>query len=115
MSDVFGCDLVIGRLDKDGYGLVGRQRTHIKAWVEANGPVPEGNVLDHLCRRRSCRALYHLEPVTQSENEKRKSFAYRVKRKTCANGHNLQTNRVITPEGGVVCRTCNREAKEQRT
>jgi hypothetical protein len=101
------------RSDKDGYGLAGRQRTHTKAWVEANGAVPEGKELDHTCRRRNCRALHHLELVTRSENELRKSWRYRARRKTCSKGHDLQIHRAVTPEGGVTCRTCNREAKGQ--
>jgi hypothetical protein len=32
------------------------------------GPVPEGLVLDHLCRVRRCVNPRHLEPVTQREN-----------------------------------------------
>jgi hypothetical protein len=71
----------------------------------------EGFVLDHLCRRRNCIALHHLEPVTQSENEKRKSWRYRARRATCPKGHGLAMNRAITPEGGVVCRQCNKEAE----
>lgn len=112
--DDFGCELVL-QVDRDGYGRVGRQLAHVAAWVAANGPVPDGHVLDHACRRRNCRALHHLEPVTQSENEKRKSWKYRVRRQRCARGHDLSIHRAITPEGGVVCRACNREAKERTT
>lgn len=32
------------------------------------GPVPDGLVLDHLCRQTDCCEVSHLEPVTQSEN-----------------------------------------------
>jgi len=35
------------------------------------GPIPEGHVLDHLCRDRGCCNPYHLEPVTQAENVRR--------------------------------------------
>src|SRR5687767_1494424 len=110
MSDPFGCELVTHRLDKDGYAYQGTSRAHIVAWVAVHGPVPEGLVIDHACRRRACRAVHHLEAVTDSENQKRKSFAYLVKRKTCQRGHDLKLNAVITPERGVVCRQCNREA-----
>ena len=34
-------------------------------WV---GPIPDGLVLDHLCRVRHCVNHDHLEPVTQKEN-----------------------------------------------
>jgi hypothetical protein len=108
---IYGCELVMHRLDKDGYAFQGTSRAHIVAWVAVNGAVPEGMVLDHLCRRRNCRAVHHLEAVTQGENEKRKAWKYRAKRKLCPKGHDLNVNRVVVmPEGGVVCRQCNRDA-----
>ena len=108
---VFGCHLATGRRDRDGYAFMGKTRAHIAAWVAANGPIPDGLEVEHACRRRHCIALHHLELVTRSENEKRKSFKYRARRKTCPRNHDLATNRVLTPEGGFVCRTCNREAQ----
>lgn len=107
---VFGCELVTSRLDRDGYGFHGKSRAHVVAWVAKHGPVPEGLELDHACRRRHCIALHHLEAVTRSENELRKSWRYRAKRARCPRGHDLRVTAVITPEGGRVCRTCNREA-----
>jgi hypothetical protein len=93
---------------------VGRTKAHIAAWVEAMGPVPEGYELDHTCRNRRCCALHHLEPVTRSENEKRKSWQYRLKRKQCKWGHDLSVNRIVTKFGGITCRACNREAEATR-
>jgi hypothetical protein len=112
-ADVFGCILASGRLDKDGYAFHGRTRAHIHAWTEANGPVPEGMVLDHLCGNRGCKAVHHLEAVTQSENLFRRSFKYRSRIKTCPRGHDLKLHAVVTPYGGGgrVCRQCNREAQ----
>lgn len=109
----FGCELVTV-VDRDGYGLVGRERAHTKAWSDVHGPVPEGKELDHTCRRRNCRALHHLELVTRGTNEQRKSWAHRARLTTCARGHSL-ADALITPEGGRVCRTCNHEAKGQTT
>jgi len=105
----FGCELVTSRLDRDGYAYHGKTRAHIVAWTLRNGPVPDGKVLDHLCRRRNCRAWWHLEPVTQSENELRKAWRYRAKRTQCARGHELRLYGSVTPEMGRVCRACNRE------
>lgn len=111
VRDQYGCVLVTSRLDRDGYAYHGSSRAHIVAWVAAHGgPVPEGMVLDHMCRRRNCRALIHLEPVTQSENELRKRWAYRIKRKVCSSGHDLTLHRQVTPEGGIVCRRCSQGA-----
>lgn len=110
VDPIFGCHLALGRTDRDGYVFHGNTRAHIVAWERANGPVPDGLVLDHLCRRRNCCAPHHLEPVNQSENEKRKRWAYRARRTHCPKGHQLHGNGVVTPEGGRVCRACNREA-----
>lgn len=108
---IFGCELATGRKDDDGYAFHGRTRAHIAAWEAANGRVPDGLELDHLCRRRACKALHHLEPVTRSENELRKSWPYRARRKLCPRGHQLAIHGIVTPEGGRVCRQCNRDAE----
>lgn len=110
---IFGCDLVTTKLDADGYAYHGRSRAHLVAWIAAHGPIAPGLELDHLCRRRHCRALHHLEPVTRQENERRKSWRYRVRRKLCPRGHDLERNRVVTPEQGIVCRQCNRDNQPQ--
>lgn len=108
---VFGCMLWTGPKDRDGYGYRGRSRAHIVAWIEAFGVVPEGFVLDHRCRRRRCVNVLHLEPVSQSENENRKSWRYRARQPKCPRGHDMAMNRMITPEGGVLCRECAKESK----
>lgn len=106
---VFGCELVTSRLDRDGYAFHGKSRAHIVAYVAHHGPLPLEHEVEHLCRRRNCRAWWHLEAVTRSENEKRKSWAYRAKRTHCQRGHDLRLHGVVTPEMGRVCRECNRE------
>ena len=112
MSDEFGCELVTHRLDKDGYAYQGTSRAHIVAWVNAHGPVPAGMVIDHLCARRNCRAVHHLEAVTQSENLRRRSWRNKMARKTCQQGHDMTLHRMIVPPRGVVCRQCNKEASQ---
>lgn len=115
LDPVFACELATGRCDRDGYAYHGKSRAHIVAWERAKlQRVPEGMELDHLCRRRNCCAVHHLELVTRSENERRKDWSYRVKREMCARGHDLRIYRVITPERGVLCRRCNQEALRRR-
>ena len=107
----FGCHRYSGRKDKDGYGRLGNELAHRVAWERVHGPVPEGQFLDHLCRRRDCIRLAHLEIVDRRENERRKRWRYRVKRERCAAGHDLRRFGMVTPEGGKVCRVCNKEAR----
>lgn len=106
---IFGCELATGRRDRDGYAFHGRTRAHIVAWTAAKGAIADGLELDHLCRRRHCVALHHLEAITRSENERRKSWRYRSKRTHCPAGHELAVTGAVTPEGGIVCRQCNRD------
>ncbi len=71
-----GCWYWRGRLDNQGYGRVKiRQRqsaAHRVAWQLERGDVPDGLVLDHLCRNPA-----HLEPVTSAENTRRGHAARR--------------------------------------
>lgn len=109
VDPIFGCHLATGRADRDGYVFHGKTRAHIHAWTSVRGPVPDGLVLDHLCGRRNCTALHHLEPVTQSENLKRRSQRYRMRIKVCPRGHDMKLNGAQLTTGRV-CRQCNREA-----
>ncbi len=113
VDSIFGCRIADGRRDRDGYVFWGRTRAHIVAWEQENGPVPDGLVLDHLCGVRACCAPHHSQPVTQSENLKRKNWRYRARIKTCPKGHDMEVNKVILPNKSRVCRTCNREAMRQ--
>lgn len=109
VDPIFGCRRAEGRADREGYVFWGKTRAHIAAWEREKGVRPEGMELDHMCRRRNCVSIHHLRLVTRSENERMKSFGRRLK-VPCPKGHDMSINRVVTPEGGCVCRACNREA-----
>lgn len=110
---LFGCWRWTGRVDDDGYGIVWQGRQPAKAYRQIYetevGPVPPDKVLDHTCRERYCVAPHHLEPVSKAENELRKSWTYRVRRRKCGRGHSL-TDAIMTRCGGRVCRSCNSAA-----
>ena len=75
------CWLWTGHRNRDGYGQFkvtvqpGTYRTvraHRWAWQAANGPVPDGLTLDHLCGQTACVRPEHLEPCTNAENLRRR-------------------------------------------
>src|SRR5262249_49353562 len=67
-----GCFLWTGKLDVRGYARIWHNRgdhiAHRLYYELKKGPIPEGLVLDHLCRVRCCVNPDHLEPVTNREN-----------------------------------------------
>ena len=66
------CWLWQGAPQKKGYGRVrisGKMlMVHRYSYELANGPIPDGLTLDHLCRTRLCVRPSHLEPVTNAVN-----------------------------------------------
>ena len=110
IDPVFGCWLWHGKTGSNGRPIVWRGRQPSSAYrvlyESLVGPVANGLVLDHLCRRAtSCVSPEHLEAITQHENLLRKSWAYRCRRKVCAKGHSM-SDAMVTPEMGRLCRTC---------
>jgi len=108
---VFGCLLWQGKVNDQGRPVLWRGNRPVsvirEAFARARIELPPDKVPDHLCRRILCTNLDHLEPVTKMENERRKSIRYRLARRTCRKGHALnEATRVITPEMGVLCRSC---------
>lgn len=78
-----GCRDWNGKLER-GYGRIGcgaiphtsgppRQwYTHRLAWTLLRGPIPDGLVVDHLCRNRRCINPDHMRPTTIEGNAKNK-------------------------------------------
>lgn len=110
-----GCTNWTGKLD-NGYGrfwLDGRcLLAHRVAWEIANGPVPSGLQLDHLCRNRACVEATHLEPVTVAENVLRGVgiTAVNAAKTECKNGHQLTgRNLYVRRDGNRNCVPCQRQ------
>lgn len=111
-----GCILWMAAIStgpKGGYGAfwdgVRQIRAHIFAWEQANGPVPEGLELDHLCRVTACVNPAHLEPVTHAENRRRAAVAMTH----CKRGHEFTAENTYPYRGWRICRTCNNWRKRE--
>lgn len=111
-----------------GYGLVninGRKiKAHRAAWIEANGPIPEGLVVDHIChteavlngkckggitcKHRSCINVDHLRLITQQENVMAGLHSI-DNRSHCNQGHPfIKENIMVRKSGKRECAECNR-------
>lgn len=85
--------------------------THSIMWEIRNGAVPEGLVLDHLCRNTSCCNPKHLEPVTNGENLLRgEGPSAKNRRKTHCGTCGNEFDVVRKSRTGRGCSYCLREA-----
>jgi hypothetical protein len=100
-----------------GYGGIydrkQRYQAHRISYMLHVGPIPEGLVIDHLCRNTRCVNPDHLEAVTEQVNILRGLGTSSVfARKThCKYGHEFtpENTYIHKSRNSRVCRTCNRE------
>jgi hypothetical protein len=109
-----------GRLFPNGYGAVYVRKgepqflAHRVAYEASNGPIPDGLVIDHLCRNRACVNPSHLEPVTLRTNLLRGETipATNAAKTHCIHGHEFtpENTRVKTrtdsPHLRRICQQC---------
>lgn len=120
------CWLWTGCIQTRGYGQfhVGlvdgkckRVPAHRVAWELHNGrPVPEGLVIDHICKVTACVNPHHLRPVLQYDNcmdlASRNPFKENRDKKSCKYGHPFDEantvwhKRPTDPGPSRVCATC---------
>lgn len=101
------CKPYRGKLDADGYGSHG---AHRKAWVKANGPIPDGLEIDHLCNNRACQNVEHMELVTHAENYKRVVERRMEREPECPE---CGTPWSRTKRGTRICRPCVAEKRKE--
>lgn len=109
------------QLKRGGYGQfrIGRtiRRAHIVAYELLVGPVPQGLVLDHICRTPACVNPAHLDPVTLAENTRRgmapSAIAFRTNH--CQRGHAYTAENTIRKRSGKrECRECANDGQRRR-
>jgi hypothetical protein len=99
--------------DQNGYGTYFHSQgehhlPHRWSYEFMRGTIPQGLVVDHLCRNRACVNPWHMETVTQGENVRR-SFGDR-----CPNGHAYSPENTVThARGHRECITC-RQVRDRR-
>lgn len=108
-------------LKRGGYGQFRCEgktlRAHKVAYELAVGPVPDGLVLDHICRNPRCVNPAHLDPVPHAENTRRGMAPSAVSKRTnrCARGHGFTAaSTYIRPSGKRECRVCTNDAQNAR-
>ncbi len=99
-----------------GYGTFRSNRAHRVSYTLIKGEIPQGLVLDHLCRNPECVNPAHLEAVTQWLNTARGvgPTAQNLAKTICKRGHPLVPENIrLTKKGYRYCRECAKLHSQQ--
>lgn len=114
------CWLWRGSLNIYGYGRIKFHGesvfVHRLSYETLVGPIPDGLVIDHLCRVRNCVNPDHMEPVTNSENIRRgvAGLTKMLSAKGCRK-HGYESGKFMPvknrPSPKWVCSTCTADSR----
>lgn len=114
-----GCWIWGGAVQSNGYGRVSSNSkmllAHRAIYEALVGVIPDGMVIDHICRTRACVNPEHLEVVTQMENVMRSEItvaSMNSKKDFCINGHPFTFANTFKRKDRQTreCRTCRNDA-----
>lgn len=117
MKQITGeCWLWAGTINNRGYGDISMKidgvwrirRAHRVVYEALVGEIPEGLVIDHVCREKACVNPDHLEAVTEKENILRGigSTSVNARKTECIRGHKYTPENTRMNRGSRNCKTC---------
>jgi hypothetical protein len=116
-----GCWEWTQALTSAGYGKVqlptGKTGSaHRRAYELTHGPIPDGLVIDHLCRNKRCVRPDHLEAVTVARNTQRGLSSFDLTGMCRSGRHPMESGDDYRIRRGRVrnCVHCTREGNERR-
>lgn len=119
--DLGPCWIFTGGLNK-GYGYIRVGKRKVQAYrlnyERYVGPIPDGLLMDHLCRVRACVHPHHVEPTTYRENVRRSPVhgaMAKAARDRCPADHLFDEANTRWHYGTRYCRACQAEQKRRRT